>query len=71
MTLGRKPLLYYPPVYPKINTEVDVVVSHINNPADFFIQLVLTVQTSKCLDSMVFSDKAQIPVLEREMAALV
>nr|XP_046259663.1 RING finger protein 17 isoform X1 [Scatophagus argus] len=40
VTLGRKPLLYYPPVYPKINTELNAVVSHVNNPADFYIQLV-------------------------------
>uniref|UniRef100_A0A3B4Z7Q8 Ring finger protein 17 n=1 Tax=Stegastes partitus TaxID=144197 RepID=A0A3B4Z7Q8_9TELE len=40
VTLGRRPLLYYPPVYPKINTELNAVVSHINNPADFYIQLV-------------------------------
>uniref|UniRef100_A0A4W6DQE7 Ring finger protein 17 n=1 Tax=Lates calcarifer TaxID=8187 RepID=A0A4W6DQE7_LATCA len=40
VTLGRRPLLYYPPVYPKINTELNAVVSHINNAADFYIQLV-------------------------------
>ncbi|XP_070694705.1 RING finger protein 17 [Pempheris klunzingeri] len=40
VTLGRRPLRYYPPVYPKINTELNAVVSHINNPADFYIQLV-------------------------------
>ncbi|XP_044072779.1 RING finger protein 17 isoform X2 [Siniperca chuatsi] len=40
VTLGTSPLLYYPPVYPKINTELNAVVSHINNPADFYIQLV-------------------------------
>ncbi|XP_045910588.1 RING finger protein 17 isoform X2 [Micropterus dolomieu] len=40
VTLGTKTLLFYPPVYPKINTEVNAVVSHINNPADFYIQLV-------------------------------
>ncbi|XP_074550284.1 RING finger protein 17 [Halichoeres trimaculatus] len=42
----RKPLSYYPPVYPKVNTEVNAVVCHINSPADFYIQLV---------DSMEFS----------------
>ncbi|XP_071337551.1 RING finger protein 17 [Trachinotus anak] len=40
VTLSRRPLLYYPPIYPKINTELNAVVSHINNPADFYIQLV-------------------------------
>ncbi|XP_075961117.1 RING finger protein 17 [Anarhichas minor] len=38
--LSRRPLLYYPPKHPKINTELNAVVSHINNPADFYIQLV-------------------------------
>ncbi|XP_024864846.1 RING finger protein 17 isoform X2 [Kryptolebias marmoratus] len=40
VTLGRSPLLYYSPVHPKTNTKLDAVVSHINNPADFYIQLV-------------------------------
>ncbi|KAL2104300.1 hypothetical protein ACEWY4_001168 [Coilia grayii] len=34
-----KPLQYYPPVSPKPNTEFYAIVSHINTPADFFIQL--------------------------------
>ncbi|KAM9342298.1 RING finger protein 17 [Pholidichthys leucotaenia] len=40
VTLASKPLQYYSPVYPKINTELNAVVSHINSPADFYIQLV-------------------------------
>lgn len=40
VTPGRWPLLYYAPIYPKIDTEVNAVVCHINNPADFYIQLV-------------------------------
>ncbi|CAK6968526.1 LOW QUALITY PROTEIN: RING finger protein 17 [Scomber scombrus] len=40
VTLDRRPLLYYPPNYPKINTELNAVVSNITNPADFHIQLV-------------------------------
>ncbi|XP_041857081.1 RING finger protein 17 isoform X2 [Melanotaenia boesemani] len=40
VTLDRKPLMYYPPVYPQINKELNAVVCHINNPADFYIQLV-------------------------------
>ncbi|XP_040913538.1 RING finger protein 17 [Toxotes jaculatrix] len=40
VTLDMRPLLYYPPVFPKINTVLNAVVSHINNPADFYIQLV-------------------------------
>ncbi|XP_062258691.1 RING finger protein 17 [Platichthys flesus] len=40
VTLSRTPLLFYPPVYPNINRALNAVVSHINNPADFYIQLV-------------------------------
>ncbi|XP_030614244.1 RING finger protein 17 isoform X2 [Archocentrus centrarchus] len=39
MTTGRRPLQYYPPVYPKINREVAALVSHVSNPADFYIHL--------------------------------
>lgn len=45
--MGRRPLLYYHPNYPKINTELNAVVSHINNPADFHIQLVLNMLMNK------------------------
>lgn len=37
---GRNPLLFFPPIFPELNKEVNAVVSHINNPADFYIQLV-------------------------------
>ncbi|KAF3843527.1 hypothetical protein F7725_002376 [Dissostichus mawsoni] len=37
--LGMRTLLFYPPVYPKVDTEVNAVVSHINSPADFYIQV--------------------------------
>uniref|UniRef100_A0A7N9ASG9 Ring finger protein 17 n=1 Tax=Mastacembelus armatus TaxID=205130 RepID=A0A7N9ASG9_9TELE len=40
LTPDRKPLKYYPPVYPKINTEFSAVVCHINDPADFYISVV-------------------------------
>ncbi|XP_070770407.1 RING finger protein 17 [Enoplosus armatus] len=53
VTLGTRALLYYPPVYPKVNTEVNAVVSHINNPADFYIQLVDN------LESLLLSAKLQ------------
>ncbi|XP_056144863.1 RING finger protein 17 [Lampris incognitus] len=36
----RKPLLFYPPVYPLVNIELNAVVTHINSPSDFYIQLV-------------------------------
>ncbi|KAI4883302.1 hypothetical protein NFI96_024399 [Prochilodus magdalenae] len=37
---GGKPLLFYPPVYPKLNAERQAVVSHVNTPSDFYIQVV-------------------------------
>ncbi|XP_069569519.1 RING finger protein 17 [Brachyistius frenatus] len=40
VTPSRRPLTYYPPVYPRINSELSAVVSYIINPADFYIQLV-------------------------------
>lgn len=39
---SSKPLLFYPPVHPKQDVEVNAVVSHVNTPSDFFIQLVGT-----------------------------
>ncbi|KAF6717026.1 RING finger protein 17 [Oryzias melastigma] len=36
----RRALRYYPPVYPKVNTELSAVVCHINNPGDFYVQAV-------------------------------
>lgn len=32
--------MYYHPVYPQTDVEVNAVVSHITNPADFYIQVV-------------------------------
>ncbi|XP_061580277.1 RING finger protein 17 [Cololabis saira] len=40
VTPTMRPLMYYPPIYPKNNAEVNAVVSHINSPSDFYIQLV-------------------------------
>ncbi|XP_017324761.1 RING finger protein 17 isoform X1 [Ictalurus punctatus] len=37
---GSTTLLFYPPVYPKLNMELNAVVSHVNTPSDFYIQLV-------------------------------
>ncbi|XP_058476020.1 RING finger protein 17 isoform X2 [Solea solea] len=50
---SRNPLLYYPPVYPIPHMELDAVVSHINNPADFYIQLV------ENMESLLLSCKLQ------------
>lgn len=38
--LEKKPQMYPHPVYPKTDVEINAVVSHINNPADFYIQVV-------------------------------
>ncbi|XP_030642398.1 RING finger protein 17 [Chanos chanos] len=38
--VGWKPLQFCPPVYPKPNVETNAIVSHINTPGDFYIQLV-------------------------------
>ncbi|KAM8857152.1 RING finger protein 17 isoform 4-T4 [Synchiropus picturatus] len=40
MVTGREVLRFYPPVIPSINQEYNAVVSHINTPDDFHIQLV-------------------------------
>ncbi|XP_033965248.1 RING finger protein 17 isoform X3 [Pseudochaenichthys georgianus] len=40
VNLGMRTLLFYPPEYPKVDTEVNAVVSHINTPTDFYIQVV-------------------------------
>nr|XP_019956334.1 PREDICTED: RING finger protein 17 [Paralichthys olivaceus] len=53
VTLSRRPLLFYPPVYPTSNTALNAVVSHINNPGDFYIQLVDN------MESLLLSDKLQ------------
>ncbi|KAG9271211.1 RING finger protein 17 [Astyanax mexicanus] len=37
---GSKPLQFYPPVHPKLNLELHAVVSYVNTPSDFYVQLV-------------------------------
>ncbi|XP_035378869.1 RING finger protein 17 [Electrophorus electricus] len=37
---GSKPLQFYPPVHPRLNMELNAVVSHVNTPSDFYVQLV-------------------------------
>lgn len=37
---GWNTLLFFPPIYPELNKEVNALVSHVNNPSDFYIQLV-------------------------------
>ncbi|XP_056611045.1 RING finger protein 17 isoform X1 [Triplophysa dalaica] len=37
---SSKPLLFYPPVHPKKDVEVNAVLSHVNTPSDFYVQLV-------------------------------
>lgn len=37
---GSVPLLFYPPVLPKINVEFNAMVAHVNSPSDFYVQQV-------------------------------
>ncbi|KAL1267800.1 hypothetical protein QQF64_033163, partial [Cirrhinus molitorella] len=37
---GSAPLLFYPSVRPALNVEVNAMVSHVNTPSDFYVQLV-------------------------------
>ncbi|KAJ8013110.1 hypothetical protein DPEC_G00049880 [Dallia pectoralis] len=37
---GRRPLQFYPAVFPRSNVELNAVVSHVTTPSDFYIQLV-------------------------------
>ncbi|XP_031169903.1 RING finger protein 17 [Sander lucioperca] len=78
--LGRRPLQYYPRDYPKFNTELNAVVSHINNPSDFYIQLVdnmesmlLSVKLQECYNatSVAGEDDLNIycPVIEQACVA--
>ncbi|XP_034549440.1 RING finger protein 17 isoform X2 [Notolabrus celidotus] len=80
VSLGRKPLSYYPPVYPKMNTEVNAVVSHINSPADFYIQLVdsmesllLSAKLQECYNATTVAEgddlKVYCPVIEQAYVA--
>ncbi|KAM6978397.1 RING finger protein 17 [Tautogolabrus adspersus] len=80
VSLGRKPLSYYSPVYPKINEEANAVVSHINSPADFYIQLVdsmesllLSAKLQECYNATTVSEeddlKVYCPVIEQAYVA--
>ncbi|XP_041663773.1 RING finger protein 17 isoform X2 [Cheilinus undulatus] len=80
VSLGRKPLSYYPPVYPKINKEVNAVVSHINSPGDFYIQLVdsmesllLSAKLQECYNTTTVTEKDDLkvycPVIEQAYVA--
>ncbi|ROI57083.1 RING finger protein 17 [Anabarilius grahami] len=37
---GSAPLLFYPPVPPKINVEFNAMVAHVSSPSDFYVQQV-------------------------------
>ncbi|CAB1328832.1 unnamed protein product [Coregonus sp. 'balchen'] len=52
---GRRPLQFYPPVFPRTNVELNAVVSHIDTPSHFYIQLVgYTFHTRTYVDNMEF-----------------
>uniref|UniRef100_A0A673WF16 Ring finger protein 17 n=1 Tax=Salmo trutta TaxID=8032 RepID=A0A673WF16_SALTR len=44
-TQGSRPLQFYLPVFPRTNVELNAVVSHIDTPSHFYIQLVGHTQT--------------------------
>uniref|UniRef100_A0A8C7XJ98 Tudor domain-containing protein n=1 Tax=Oryzias sinensis TaxID=183150 RepID=A0A8C7XJ98_9TELE len=65
----RKPLLYYPPVYPRVNTELNVVVCHINSPGDFYVQavdsmesLLLTTRLQDCYNTPAVLEDEELKV---------
>ncbi|KAM6970584.1 RING finger protein 17 [Aplochiton taeniatus] len=78
----RRPLLFYPPVFPHVHTELNAVVSHINTPSDFYIQLVdnmeillLTSKLQDCYNSAAVQRggdqglEVYCPVLEQAVVA--
>ncbi|KAM8854806.1 RING finger protein 17 [Spinachia spinachia] len=80
VNLGVWPLLFYPPKYPKSNTELSAVVSHINSPADFYIQLVdnmefvlLSAKLQECYDATTACAEEDLtiycPVMEQACVA--
>ncbi|KAI5628523.1 RING finger protein 17, partial [Silurus asotus] len=76
---GSKTLQFYQPVYPILNTELNAVVSHVNTPSDFYIQLVdnmefllLNTQLQNCYGLPGAESDLQIysPVLSQACVAL-
>ncbi|XP_052004314.1 RING finger protein 17 [Xyrauchen texanus] len=76
---GSVALLFYPPVSPKLNVEVKAMVSHVNTPSDFYIQLVenmeyllLHSKLQDCYDSSTQCSEFQIfcPTLSQACVAL-
>ncbi|KAF7709854.1 hypothetical protein HF521_016704 [Silurus meridionalis] len=76
---GSKTLQFYQPVYPILNTELNAVVSHVNTPSDFYIQLVdnmefllLNTQLQNCYGLPGAESDLQVysPVLSQACVAL-
>ncbi|XP_062861401.1 RING finger protein 17 isoform X2 [Trichomycterus rosablanca] len=77
--IGSKPLHFYPPVLPKLNTKLNAVVSHVNTPSDFYIQLVdnmefllLNTNLQNCYGPVDADSELQIysPILSQACVAL-
>ncbi|XP_061749993.1 RING finger protein 17 isoform X2 [Nerophis ophidion] len=61
---GRRPLKYYPAVYPQILTKHNGVVSHISSPGDFYIQLADGMESLLLLTKLQDCYNAEVPAGE-------
>nr|XP_061825076.1 RING finger protein 17-like isoform X1 [Nerophis lumbriciformis] len=61
---GRRPLKYYPAVYPQILTKHNGVVSHISSPGDFYIQLTDSMESLLLLTKLQDCYNAEVPAGE-------
>ncbi|TSO88057.1 UDP-glucose:glycoprotein glucosyltransferase 2 [Bagarius yarrelli] len=76
---STRTMQFYPPVFPKLNTQLKAVVSHVNTPSDFYIQLVdnmefllLNTKLQTCYGPVGAESDLQIyvPVLSQACVAL-
>ncbi|XP_056292563.1 RING finger protein 17-like [Pseudoliparis swirei] len=73
----RRPRLYSPPQFPRMNTELNAVVTHTHSPADFYIQLVdnmefvlLSAKLQACYNETREELSVSCPVLHQACVAL-
>ncbi|KAM9486561.1 RING finger protein 17 isoform 2-T2 [Clarias gariepinus] len=79
VTPAFRPLTFYPPVHPKLNTELSAAISHVNTPSDFYLQLadnmeflLLNTKLQSCYGHPEAESELQIysPVLSQACIAL-